>query len=244
MLFIHSNSFLFKGPSQWYSLFPIAKGDHQSPIDINTKEANYDATLTPLNMSYDASSAYMLHNNGRTFNLEFDDYRDKSVLSGGPLPGIYRLKQMHIHWGSSDDHGSEHTVDGVPFAAELHLCHWNSKYGSFSEAAKHRDGLGVIALFLKGKEAIFTDYNPSVLLPESLDYWTYHGSLTTPPLLESIVWIVLREPITVSVDQMEKLRGLYFNTENETPCRMVNNFRPPQPLNGRKVLASFPQGLH
>ncbi|XP_069477397.1 carbonic anhydrase 2-like isoform X3 [Ambystoma mexicanum] len=234
MLFIHSNSFLFKGPSQWYSLFPIAKGDHQSPIDINTKEANYDATLTPLNMSYDASSAYMLHNNGRTFNLEFDDYRDKSVLSGGPLPGIYRLKQMHIHWGSSDDHGSEHTVDGVPFAAEV---------GDDNPGLqKVIDALNLIPN--KGKEAIFTDYNPSVLLPESLDYWTYHGSLTTPPLLESIVWIVLREPITVSVDQMEKLRGLYFNTENETPCRMVNNFRPPQPLNGRKVLASFPQGLH
>ncbi|XP_069477398.1 carbonic anhydrase 2-like isoform X4 [Ambystoma mexicanum] len=213
MLFIHSNSFLFKGPSQWYSLFPIAKGDHQSPIDINTKEANYDATLTPLNMSYDASSAYMLHNNGRTFNLEFDDYRDKSVLSGGPLPGIYRLKQMHIHWGSSDDHGSEHTVDGVPFAAELHLCHWNSKYGSFSEAAKHRDGLGVIALFLK-----VGDDNPG---------------------LQKVI-----DALNLIPNKMEKLRGLYFNTENETPCRMVNNFRPPQPLNGRKVLASFPQGLH
>lgn len=42
-----------------------------------------------------------------------------AVLRGGPLSGPYRLRQFHLHWGSSDDHGSEHTVDGVKFAAEV-----------------------------------------------------------------------------------------------------------------------------
>lgn len=42
-----------------------------------------------------------------------------TVLRGGPLPGPYRLRQFHLHWGSSDDHGSEHTVDGVKYAAEV-----------------------------------------------------------------------------------------------------------------------------
>lgn len=41
------------------------------------------------------------------------------VLRGGPLAGTYRLRQCHLHWGSSDDHGSEHLVDGVRFAAEV-----------------------------------------------------------------------------------------------------------------------------
>lgn len=41
------------------------------------------------------------------------------VLSGGPLIGNYRLRQIHFHWGPSDDIGSEHAVDGTKFAAEV-----------------------------------------------------------------------------------------------------------------------------
>ncbi|XP_069075325.1 carbonic anhydrase 13-like [Pleurodeles waltl] len=137
------------GPNHWHTLFPVADGDFQSPIDIRTKEATFDATLQPLTVNYDSSSAQKLHNNGQSFNIEFDDSQDKSVLSGGPLPGVYRLKQMHMHWGSSDDHGSEHTVDGRTSSTELHLGHWNAKYGSFDEASKHKNGFGVIALFLE-----------------------------------------------------------------------------------------------
>ena len=33
-------------------------------------------------------------------------------------------------------------------------------------------------------------------------YWTYEGSLTTPPLYESVTWIVFKEPIEMSDDQV------------------------------------------
>ena len=42
-----------------------------------------------------------------------------SVLKGGPLTDTYRLVQFHFHWGSSDGHGSEHTVDKKKYAAEV-----------------------------------------------------------------------------------------------------------------------------
>jgi hypothetical protein len=42
-----------------------------------------------------------------------------SGLSGGPLTGEYELLQFHAHWGADNDHGSEHTVDGRAFAAEV-----------------------------------------------------------------------------------------------------------------------------
>lgn len=45
-----------------------------------------------------------------------------SVLTGGPLSGTYRLRQIHFHWGSNDEAGSEHTVDGMKYAAEVRLC--------------------------------------------------------------------------------------------------------------------------
>ncbi|KAM6089186.1 carbonic anhydrase 13-like isoform 3-T3 [Chlamydotis macqueenii] len=208
------------------------------------------------------------------------------MLTGGPLSGTYRLRQIHFHWGSSDEAGSEHTVDGMKYAAEeaevihgsilcdnvwsdqglftsctdravLHVVHWNSeKYSSFVEAARQSDGLAVMAVFLKigecnpqlkkitdrldtirikGKRALFTNFNPSCLLPKSLDYWTYFGSLTVPPLLESVIWIVLREPISVCSEQLAKFRSLLSTAEDEVACCLLRNYRPPQPLKGREV---------
>lgn len=248
------------GPSHWHESFPIAEGDHQSPIDICSKEAKYDHSLEPLRINYNPTTTQTILNNGHSFNVEFEDSQDKSVVSGGALTGLYRLKQFHFHWGNCDNHGSEHTVNGHKYAAELHLVHWNTKYSSFDEAVQHCDGLAVVGVFLqighanpamqkiiealdliptKGKKASFTDFDPSKLLPSSLDFWTYEGSLTTPPLLECVLWHVLREPICVSEKQITKLRSLYFSDENEAPCHMVNNFRPPQPLKSRQVRASF-----
>ena len=51
----------------------------------------------------------------------------------------------------------------------------------------------------------FTDdekVDPSKLLPTSLDFWRYEGSLTTPPLLESVIWTVFKEPIQISQEQV------------------------------------------
>ncbi|XP_074243017.1 carbonic anhydrase 13 isoform X3 [Saimiri boliviensis] len=101
------------GPIHWNEFFPIADGDRQSPIEIKTKEVKYDSSLRPLSIKYDPSSAKIISNSGHSFNVDFDDTEDKSVLHGGPLTGSYRLRQFHLHWGSADDHGSEHIVDGV-----------------------------------------------------------------------------------------------------------------------------------
>ncbi|XP_006880616.1 PREDICTED: carbonic anhydrase 2 [Elephantulus edwardii] len=248
------------GPAVWHENFPIAKGERQSPVDIDTKVAKYDSALKPLSISYDQAASRKILNNGHSFNVEFDDSQDKSVLRGGPLDGTYRLIQFHFHWGSSDGQGSEHTVDSQKYAAELHLVHWNTKYGEFGKAVQQPDGLAVLGIFLKigsanqglqkvldmldtiktkGKSADFTNFDPRGLLPQSLDYWTYLGSLTTPPLLECVTWIVLREPITVSSEQMLKFRSLNFNKEGEPEELMVDNWRPTQPLKNRQIKTSF-----
>ncbi|XP_064193315.1 carbonic anhydrase 7-like [Anguilla rostrata] len=249
------------GPSAWQNAYPIAVGNRQSPINIVPRETVYDPTLPPLALSYDLCSSISICNSGHSVVVEFDDADDKAVIKGGPLQNPYRLKQFHFHWGGKGCQGSEHTVDGKTYASELHLVHWNAaKYKSFGEAAAAPDGLAVLGVFLetgnehrglsvitdalymvkfKGSKADFRDFNPTCLLPSSLSYWTYPGSLTTPPLLESVTWIVLKEPIRVSEKQMAKFRMLLFTEEEENKKRMENNFRPPQPLKGRKVRASF-----
>lgn len=60
----------------------------------------------------------------------------------------------------------------------------------------------VFVIILQGKQTSFTNFDPADLLPESLDYWTYPGSLTTPPLYESVTWIVCKQTISVSSAQV------------------------------------------
>lgn len=49
----------------------------------------------------------------------------------------------------------------------------------------------------------FTKFDPSCLLPESMnEYWTYAGSLTTPPLTEAVTWIIMKQAIEVSHEQV------------------------------------------
>ena len=78
-----------------------------------------------------------------------------------------------------------------------------------------------------------------------MSYWTYEGSLTTPPLFETVTWIVFKKPMTVSKEQLETMRNLKcngsctgrtfsdFNPNEDIP--MIDNYRPTQPINDRIV---------
>ncbi|XP_069492256.1 carbonic anhydrase 5A, mitochondrial isoform X2 [Ambystoma mexicanum] len=249
----------------WQGPIRIPGGTRQSPIDIRVRDSVFDPELLPLSIRYDPSTCLQIWNNGYSFLVEFDDSTDKSVIQGGPLTNQFKLKQFHFHWGAIDEWGSEHTVDSKVFPAELHLVHWNScKYTSFEDAIMEANGLAVIAVFLKiGKHhqglqqlidalplvkhkdtlADFKSFDPTCLLPYCPDYWTYAGSLTTPPLSESVTWIIKKRPIQVSPDQLAEFRNLLFTSVGEEEKNMVDNFRPLQPLMNRTVHANFKPAL-
>ncbi|KAB0404681.1 hypothetical protein E2I00_019639, partial [Balaenoptera physalus] len=200
-------------------------------------------------------------------------------ISGGPLENHYRLKQFHFHWGAVNEWGSEHTVDDHVYPAELHLVHWNAvKYQNYTEAVMGEDGLAVVGVFLKlgahhealqklvavlpdikhkDARAALGPFQPSCLLPACRAYWTYPGSLTTPPLSESVTWIIYKTPTEVAQDQVSgaciqrtelhgnpsgllaAFRSLMFSALGEEEKTMVNNYRPLQPLMKREVRSSF-----
>ena len=56
----------------------------------------------------------------------------------------------------------------------------------------------------KGDKVSFkVPVEPSKFLPKNTnDLYTYEGSLTTPPLLESVIWTVFKEPIQISKSQV------------------------------------------
>uniref|UniRef100_A0A8C6RZT4 Carbonic anhydrase n=2 Tax=Nannospalax galili TaxID=1026970 RepID=A0A8C6RZT4_NANGA len=245
----------------WTGSVSSPGGTQQSPINIRQRDSIYDPQLAPLRVSYDATSCRCIWNTGYFFQVEFDDASEESGISGGPLENHYRLKQFHFHWGAGNEWGSEHTVDDHMYPAELHLVHWNStKYANYKEASVGENGLAVIGVFLKlgaqhealqrlvhilpevrhkDAQVAVGPFDPSCLLPTCRDYWTYKGSLTTPPLAESVTWIIQKTPIEVAPSQLSAFRALLFSARGEKEEVMVNNFRPLQPLMDRRVSSSF-----
>lgn len=73
-----SPQFHFLGPDHWHELYPIAKGDNQSPIELHTKDIKHDPSLLPWTASYDPGSAKTILNNGKTCRVVFDDTYDRS----------------------------------------------------------------------------------------------------------------------------------------------------------------------
>ncbi|KAI5938973.1 Carbonic anhydrase 5A, mitochondrial [Manis javanica] len=247
---------LWKGPAL------VPGGFRQSPINICGRDSVYDPRLRPLRVSYHAVGCLAIWNTGYLVQVDCDDSDVQAGISGGPLENHYRLRQFHFHWGAANERGSEHTVDGHAYPAELHLVHWNSvKYQNYKEAVLGENGLAVIGVFLKlgahheelqkllevfpkikhkGARAALGPFHPACLLPTCRDYWTYPGSLTTPPLTESVTWIVQKQPVEVAPDQLAALRTLLVSALGEEEKTMANNYRPIQPLMGRKVRSSFP----
>jgi len=204
-------------------------------------------------------------------DLPYDD-RDKTLLSGGPLQHNYKLVQFHAHWGKNCSCGSEHIINGLHYSAELHFVHWNSDlYSCPRQAAISKDGLAVVAVFLEAAEDsecatletlseiskamskikfkgmtqhIEKPLNILELIPEQRSYWTYLGSLTTPPLWETVTWIVFEKPIKCNHEQIDTFRQLCYYSHDEMQklqaeedqVNVQENFRPIQPLNGRKVI--------
>lgn len=255
---------MYTGPATWTDKFPEARGARQSPININTSKATSSPDpAPPLKWRYSVNHTRSVVNPGYCWRVDENGY--DSELTGGPLGSdVYRLQQWHCHWGAVDGQGSEHTVDGRTFSGELHLVHWNTtKYKSFSEAAGQYDGLAVLGVFLavgrnhpeldkvvkllpfikhkNDKVTMPNPLDPARLLPTSTGYWTYPGSLTTPPCTESVTWILFKQPVQVSADQlasMRKLRCGEASTRGVEEMELMNNHRPPLPL-GNRVLRDY-----
>ena len=49
---------------------------------------------------------------------------------------------------------------------------------------------------------------------DSLDYWSYAGSLTTPPLSESVTWVVFKNPINISSAQVKWTNNKMISNNN------------------------------
>lgn len=253
------------GPAIWLNEPPAAKGLHQSPVNITPSDVIYDADLSrcPLSIHYDAASCKTLLNNGHTLQAVVD--AQDTSLEGGPYVHKYRAAEFHFHWGRTSEEGTEHLVDGKAYSAELHIVHWNTELCSnFDEALKSATGVAVLGVFFQvgaenaalkklvdlmpnvkyasQKTDIVGGFDPATLLPaDRTKYWTYSGSLTTPQFYESVRFLIFKDPVQVSEQQLVEFRQLMSHPMHESKWSpIVNNCRRPiMCLNDRRILASF-----
>ncbi|XP_023342334.1 carbonic anhydrase [Eurytemora carolleeae] len=266
------------GPDKWAEKYPLCGASSQSPLDLDVSTAPASNVTGALEfIGYETPLPATVSQNSHTFTLKPIEAKTAKLclkegsekllfcpgdslptIKGGSLPvgEIFEFAQFHLHWGKDDTKGSEHRLVGAMLPAEIHLVHWNKKYGDFGTAAAQSDGLAVVGFFYQVAASSNAKYTPILdglkklpgtennfevdigsitlndLIPAgATDHLHYKGSLTTPPCLESVFWNVFTDKIDLSDADLAVIRGV----TDETGKSLSDNYRPPQPLNGRTV---------
>ena len=223
----------FQGPRFWGFLEKTHKecriGHQQSPIDV--RMPHHPDHQEKLEFSYSPTQFDPVQTE---HGIQFRPSGKSQLLLNNQL---YQLKQFHFH------DPSEHHIDGKEYPLEMHLVHEDQAGDLLVVALLFTQGTANDALadiiqvgtspqlstnihnvpnnIMVASRSVF---NLQHLLPENLQHFSYHGSLTTPPCTEGVQWIILRTPLPVSALQLDTLKTLYGV-----------NARPIQPLYEREV---------
>ncbi|XP_066507635.1 carbonic anhydrase 15 isoform X2 [Hoplias malabaricus] len=241
-------------PYAWGDIFPSCHpllDAHHSPINLGEQQELRDSDLDALQLSGFNSTPkgqWKLINQGHSVVLEVGGGLS---VSGGGLPGSYRTVQLHFHWGSALTNGSEHTLLHQRFPMEMHIVSVKSSHPNLTAALDDPTGLAVLAVFIeldyvendnfqpissalpsiayRGQEKVIKPFVLLNLLPQAhlSEFYRYHGSLTTPPCSQAVLWTVYQVPISISWTQYELfINGIYSTPEGaEHPVHLQNNFR-------------------
>lgn len=213
-------------PEHWGELDDAYKmcqtGMNQSPVNI---DSTVKAHISPLQTHY-SDGPVTLTNNGHTIQAgEKAETRDSITLD----KQSWTLQQFHFHAPS------ENTVHGKKYAMEMHLVHKNDKGELVVVAVMFDKGAAnaeleklwrVMPEQAEKNVSITENLDLNKLLPKDKTYWRFSGSLTTPPCSEGVTWVVLKHPLTVSVEQLAKFTHTMHHDNN----------RPVQSLHGRLVV--------
>jgi len=211
------------GPNEWAKLTPeysACAGKNQSPINLT---GFIKADLKPIKFAYQAGGNEIL-NNGHAVQV---NYAAGSSITVDSIQ--FDLKQFHFHAPS------EHLINGKSYPMEAHFVHAD-KDGNlaviavmFKEEAENKALTKIWPLMPKNvgeKSALSSPFAAAGLLHSNRDYYRYNGSLTTPPCSEGVRWLVMKEPVSASKEQVEAFSHLMHHPNN----------RPVQPVNARSVL--------
>jgi len=212
-----------EGPENWATLSDdnyACSGKNQSPINLTNFT---QAKLNPIKFNYQAGGHEIL-NNGHTVQL---NYQDGSHIK---IDGkTFSLLQFHFHTPS------ENNINNQSFPLEAHLVHADKDGNLAVVAVMFKEGAANKALeqawekmpkHAGDKHQLSSSVNVNDILPLNRDYYRFNGSLTTPPCSEGVRWLVMKQAITVSKQQIATFSEVLHEPNN----------RPIQAINARTVL--------
>ena len=210
------------GPAHWHELHPEFKqcgmGERQSPIDIRD---GIPVELDPIQFDYKLS-AFRVIDNGHTVQVNVEP-GNRITVNGRR----YELVQFHFH------RPSEERLNGRQFDMVAHLVHKDLEGKLAVVAVLIEEGKAHpvvqqvwnnLPLEKHTEQSGLQGIDLMQLLPGDRRYATYMGSLTTPPCTEGVLWMVIKQPVSVSAQQIAIFSRLY-----------PMNARPVQPLRDRLI---------
>ncbi|XP_017494569.1 PREDICTED: carbonic anhydrase 7-like [Rhagoletis zephyria] len=234
----------------------ICGGKHTNPLNldsVNIVERNYRRLI--FEYFEVAPKSIKILNNGHTVVVRLEYAAKHPSIMGGPLDGIYIFEQLQFYWFKRDGVDDEDHKNKVLLPPELHMIFRNMKYQTLDEAAMQSKGLAILAyayeitendnLFYKEiteqlshitkphtETKFYDEIDLWCFINIGMEYYTYIGSLTTPPCSEEVIWLDFEEPTRISVRQVERFHRLYSIDNTQLPT----SFPRLQPLNNRTVL--------
>ncbi|CAF5156878.1 unnamed protein product, partial [Rotaria magnacalcarata] len=198
------------GPDIWSEYYPLCAGKSQSPINILTACTLYrDIKPFQFISAHATKNYFTVKNNGHTIiSIINNAYEQLSIqLRGGGLNGTFDFVNFHLHWGENHKSGSEHQINGIKYAGEIHFVYKNHLTSQMAVLAlfmqSYVDHTKIISdnndqtrdewqryfdmtrLLKFENDSVLLDLNVTSLMGENLqDFWRYEGSLTTPPCTE------------------------------------------------------------